>query len=226
MAHRDPTLPRPDTDILPESDLIARVKNEQDSNALLALVSRNTGIYFSVVNRYAAAYPNAVKVRDLDDDKLFNFYTFICAFDATRGMKLSTYIGDRTDYLCKTLLKRDERNPISPGTYASTGAMPLDTDEDTYTTTDGGRVTLEDQSPGVVDTANRELGVEEIRAVAAQVCTDPRFDQILKYRHFGANHRVMSWREVGRRVGLSHEGARRCFAHNVAVIKAHLAEAT
>ncbi len=224
MSHRDPTLPRPDTDVLPESDLIARVKNEQDSNALLALVNRHTGMYFSVVNRYAASYPNAVRVRDLDDDKLFNFYTFILAFDPSRGMKLSTYIGDRTDYLCKTLLKRDERNPISPGTYASTGAMPLDSNEDTYTTTDGGRVTLEDQSPGVVDTANRELGVEEIRSVAAQVCTDPRFDQILQCRHFGPNHQVMSWREVGKRVNMSHENARKIFNSNIETIKIHLGE--
>lgn len=226
MSHRDPTLPRPDTDALPESALIERVKTEQDSTALMELVTRHTGLYFDVVHRYAATYPNVIKTRDLDDDKLFNIYQFILAYDPTRGMKLSTYIGDRTDYLCKTLLKRDMRNPISAGTYAPTGAMPFDTDEDTYATTNGAHVTLEDNSRAadVAENANLDLGIEEIRAIASQVCTDPRFDQILTLRHFGPDHHTMSWRDVGQKVGISHERARQVYLQNLALVRAQLEE--
>lgn len=206
MALHDPTLPRPETDTLPESDLIARVKGEQDSAALLALVNKHTGIYFQVVNRYASAYPNVIKARDLDDDKLYNLYRFISAYDPTKGTKLSTYIGDRTDYMCKGLLKRDERNPISPGMYAASGIAPLDVDDDTYSTTNGGRITLQDDSRAsrVAEVVNADLAVEDILKTAHEVSDDPRFFRIWDYRH----NKGLSWRKISAKMRLSHEGCR------------------
>ncbi len=223
MSRRDPTLPDTSVTSLPEADLVARVKTEADSAALLSLVNRHSGLYFTVVNRYAAAYPNAVKARDLDDDKLFNLYTFICAYDPTRGMKLSTYIGDRTDYLCKTMLTKSGRNPVTPGAYA-TGSAVMD---DALTTIDGSQVTLVDQSATarVTEVAERDLGLVEIARAAGEVCTDQRFTQILQYRHFAPNHQAMSWREIGERLHMTHEGARQVYERNLASVKAHLAEA-
>ncbi len=224
MSRRDPTLPRSDTDTLPEADLIARVQTDKDSAALLALVNRNTGIYFQVVNRYAAAYPNAVKANDLDDDKLFNIYQFILDFDPVRGKTLCGYIHDRTDYLCKGILRKDERNPVSAGAYLSSGAAPLDRDDDTYATNNGGHATLTDESPSaqVAEVANLDLGIEDIRRAAGEVCTDKRFARILTYRHFQPSHQVMSWREVAKKVKLSHEGCRKVYLHNLELVKAHL----
>lgn len=224
MSHHDPTLPRSDTATLPEADLISRVQGEQDSAALVALVNRHTGIYYQVVNRYVAAYPNAIKAKDMDDDKLFNLYTFVKAYDSTRDKTLCGYIHDRTDYLCKTMLKRDERNPLSPGTYAPSGAMPLDTDDDTYTTSNGAHITLQDQSPAasVTDAANLDIGIEAIQRAAGEVCRDPRFHEILQCRHFAPDHTVMSWREVGKRMHMSHENARKLYNNNLALVKARL----
>ncbi len=218
MPHHDPTLPR-DTSSLPESDLIARVKVEADSAALTAIVNLHSGLYFSVVNRYAAAYPNAIKARDMDDDKLFNIYTFVKDYNPARGMKLSSYIGDRTDYLCKDMLKRDSRNVISSHSYVASGAAPLDVDDDTYATTAGGYVTLQDQSAGasVTEAANRDLGAEDIRRAASEACEDKRFLAILDYRNDS-----MSWREVGKRLDLSHEACRKLYNSNLALVKARL----
>ncbi len=226
MSRRDPTLPSAPADTLPESDLISRVKTDADSTALLALISRHTGIYFDVVNRYAASYPNAIKARDLDDDKLFNLYQFILAYDPNRGMKLSTYICDRTDYLCKTILKRDARNPISPGTYAQTGAMALDRNEDTYSTSDGRQVTLIDESPHaqVPDQAHDDLSIETIRQAAGDACQDPRFTRILTYRHFNTKHCTMSWRDIAKRMNLSHERVRQVYDEGIIRVKEYLKE--
>lgn len=219
MSRHDPTLPRPDTESLPEADLIARVKVERDSAALMALVNKHTGIYFQVVNRYAATYPNVIKAHDMDDDKLFNIDRFICDYDPTRGLKLCGYIHDRTDYLCKTMLKRDERNPLSAASYTASGQAPLN--DDTYPTSNGGYVTLEDESATarVTETANRDIAVADIRRAASVVCADPRFVQILDYRH-GAKE--MSWRKVGEKLRLSYEQSRKIYHHNLALVKAHL----
>lgn len=224
MSRRDPTLPSPETDTLPEADLISLVKTEQDSAALLALINRHTGIYFHVVNRYAASYPNAIKAQDMDDDKLFNIYQFILAYDPNRGMKLSTYISDRTDYLCKTMLKKDEHNPISAGTYAPTGAISLDRNEDTYSTNNGGHVTLQDRSPSaqVLEVVDHDIGIQDIQRAAKEANLDKRFMQILEYRHFGQNHRAMTWRDIGKNMGMSYEGARKLYFANIELVKNHL----
>lgn len=202
MSQPDPTLPRPDIDTLTESDLIKLVKYQQNSAALLALVNRHTGIYFQVVNRYAAAYPSTISARDMDDDKLFNLYNIVTGYDPKHGKTLCGYIHDRTDFLCKTMLRKDENNPIAPGTYLVSGSAP-----GSYTTSNGVQAIFTDESASsnVVNNANADLGVEEILKTAHEVSTDPRFFTIWDYRH----NQGMSWRQIGAKLGVSHEGARK-----------------
>lgn len=224
MKQKDPTLS------IPDSDLVARIKAEQDSVALTTLLERHSGIYFKVVNSYAATYPNVIKRAEMDDDKMFNLYSFILAYDPNRGTKLSTFICDRTDYLCKTLLRRDERNPLSYGYVASGSSNLRNTEEvlpmeeDTYSSTHGARVTLVDESVTscVPETANADLAFEDIRRAAAEVCTDPRFLTILDFRHFNAPRCALSWRDIGARLELSHERVRQIYTENIELIRNHL----
>ena len=164
----------PPCDAPSEPDLIALVKTKQDSPALVTLAERHAGIYLSVVGRYAECYPNTISKRDLEDDRLFNIHRFILDYDSTRGTKLSTYIGDRTDWMCKGLLKKDRDNPIASGTYGPSGALGLTIGGDTYATSTGSEVTLVDESPGsrVVEVADRELKTESVLAAAREVGTD------------------------------------------------------
>ena len=224
MKQKDPTLAAPD------ADLVARIKAEQDSAALTTLIERHSGIYFKVVNSYAATYPNVIKRADMDDDKLFNLYTFILAYEPDRGTKLSTFICDRTDYLCKTLLRRDERNPLSLG-YTASGAGILNgepdhsaTEDDTYSVTHGARVILVDESATacVPESANADLAIEDIRRAAAEVCTDSRFMTILDYRHFNAPRASLSWRDIGARLNLSYERVRQIYNENIELVKRHI----
>ena len=71
----------------------------------------------------------------------------------------------------------------------------------------------------VVDIADKDLKVETVTAAAAK-CADPRFSTILQYRH---SEQALSWRQIGEKVGLSHEGARRLYDRNLAVVKRRLA---
>lgn len=208
-----------------EADLIAKVKTTQDSSALSTLVNNNTGIYLDVVNRYATAYPNTIRRADLSDDKLFNIYTFILDYDATRGTKLSTYIGNRTDWMCKGLLKQDQRNPIRSGTYGPSGAMSLGTVSDTYTTEQGDNITLVDTTPAADVTAivDKDLRLEDIITTAWAVCEDSRFVSILSYRHFNlSGQSSLSWRQIGEKMGLSHERVRNIYNTNLGIVKRHL----
>lgn len=230
MKQQDPTLVNP-----PDVELVARVKAKQDSDALTTLMDRHSGAYFKVVNSYAASYPNVIKRADMDDDKMFNLYTFISSYDPARGMKLGTYIYDRTDYLCKTLLRKDERNPLSLGYTASgdygTSRITIDGEtveginpsELTYAT-NGTRVTLLDESAEakVTEAANQDVAIEDIRAAAEEICTDKRFLDILQFRHFNAPKGALSWREIGRHLDLSHERVRQIYNENIELVKQHI----
>ncbi len=192
MPQYDPTLD--------EATLITKVQQDKDSSALKTLVNRHTGMYFSVVHRYSSNNPNVIKIKDLDDDKLFNIYQFVMDYDPTRGMKLSSYIGDRTKYLCKGMLKEGKKDPLTFG-FANTGMAPIDESEE--------GIRIEDSSPAtqVAERVNTDIGVEDIVEAAKKVCTDERFFTILEHRHL--SNPPLSWRKIGPKVGLTYEGARR-----------------
>lgn len=206
--------------------LIQRVKTEQDSEALTQLAAGTSGVYLSIVNRYASVYPNTIRREDLADDRLFNLYRFILDYDPTRGCKLSTYIGDRTHWMCKTLLKQDAQNPIRAGTYGPSGALTFGTLGDTYTTETGESVTLANEAldGDVVEAADKDLRLEDVMEAAMQV-PDKRFAQILALRCLQPDRRIpMAWREIGERIGMSHECARAIYNRNIAVIRKRLGE--
>lgn len=223
MKQVDPTLVA-----LPDADLIIRIKAEQDSTALTTLVQRHSGAYFKVVNSYAASYPNVIKFGDMDDDKMYNLYTFIQAYDPTRGTKLSTYIVDRTNFLCKTLLRRDEKNPLSLG-YSPSGMAPFNedkgpNDENTFEATNGSHAILVDESPSscIPEVVNRDVGMADIQETVAKVCKDKRFFKILQYRHLQPSKAPLSWRDIGIRLGLSHEMCRKIYMANIERVRNRL----
>lgn len=211
-----------------EVELIEKVKAKQDSEALTVLVNSNTGIYLDVVNRYAAAYPNTIRKSDLTDDKMFNIYKFILDYDPSKGSKLSTYVSNRTHWLCKTLLKQDRENPVKSGTYGPSGAMNIDfMTEQFYGMTQQDSIVLADESKEaqVVEEADKDLKIEEVVAAAWRVCTDSRFVSILNYRHFNDGTKTsLSWREIGDLMGLSHEACRKIYNTNIALVKTHIAD--
>lgn len=201
--------------------LIQRVKTEQDSEALTQLAAGTSGVYLSIVNRYASVYPNTIRKDDLADDRLFNLYRFILDYDPTRGCKLSTYIGDRTHWMCKTLLKQDAQNPIRAGTYGPSGALTFGTACDTYTTDSGDSITLanEGSDGDVIEAVDKDMRLEDVMEAAMKV-EDTRFPTILTLRCFQPDRLIpMTWREIGERVGCSHECARAVFNRNVAAIR-------
>jgi DNA-directed RNA polymerase specialized sigma24 family protein len=202
-----------------EYELIERVKSAQDSAALVDLVNQHTGAYFSVVNRYASAYPGVIRADDMGDDKLLNFYTFICAYDPAKGTKLSTFITQRTDYLCKTMLKRGRHNPLDGCGLGSTGVMPItETGElGESSAVDGLRpLNLPDTSRVAQVSAEAEshLDSDMLMQAANNSCPDKRFGRIFSLRH----HDGLSWREIGKKMKLSHERARNLYMEHVGAV--------
>lgn len=201
-----------------ESFLIKKVQNEADSDALVALANTHTGIYATVVNRYAKHYPNAIKAADLMDEKPLNMWRFILDYKPERGAKLSSYIGIRTDYLCRELLQKGRSTTMG----MATGDFGVSLDADC---TEGLKIheLLADNSKRdeVFDSVNLSIGIEDVFELAEKTIRDERFVKILKLRH-PSNGTSASWRKIGKKLDVSHETARFIYQSNLEELKKNL----
>lgn len=202
MSRRDPTLS-------PENELklVERVKTAHDSEALTTLINQHTGIYHMVVNKYAATYPHVINAGEMSDDKMLNIYQFVMAYKPDKNMALGTYIGSRTDWLCRSMLKTENRNPLT-----MVAANTLDSEEEEQI------VTIPDTSfdAQVTEVAHRDLAIDEI-VKESSITGDAQFNRILSMRNSS-----MSWRAIGKEIGISHEWARKIYNENILKLKSHL----
>lgn len=94
-------------EILPDDvNYISKIKDGVDVDASLhELISRHSGIYFSMANRY---FPDGKKFNshlNIDRDYVFNskdyvIYQAALSFDQDRGVKFSTHVGNQARYFC------------------------------------------------------------------------------------------------------------------------------
>ncbi len=214
---------------LNETALVAQVKSARDNDALIALVNMHSGIYCQKVNQFAAAYPAVIRADDLRDDRFYNIYQFILDYQPDRKMKLCTYIGERTEYLCKNLLRRGRRNPLDNATEVhsdmedgSLGRTQMTTDDTTVQSVIGGLV-FADAAPSPRENADATLGLQQIttfveHAPQLGVTLDHRFKDILTSRHCDESTEK-TWRALGAEFNMTHEGVRKIYLKGMAKVR-------
>lgn len=217
-----------------EAALVAKVKETQDSDALTKLADMHTGIYYDIIGRYAKSYPDVIKRADLSDERLYHIYQFVLAYKDDRNMKLSSYIGERTDYLCKSLLRREEHNPLSTTVVSGDydGASMLSFPSSPYDQSSaiqspkGQAVALVDETAAArpAEAAEKEIGIEDILRVVEDpdIQFDHRFEEILKLRHFESP--PWTWRKIGPKFGVTYEMARKIYKAGMKKVQAHMKE--
>ena len=176
-----------------DNELIIRIKENADSVATLELINRHSGVYIDVISQYS--FSPKVQMPELKDDRAYNIYSWALKFDPAREVKFDTYVGRMTEYMCLNLMNRTNES-----------------------------VELEDSTPNTdMDTqgsADRHTDIAEINDEVEKV-NDKLFWEIFKLRFDGKRPR--SWRQIGRRVRLSHEGARKHFIKCIGSVKEQLA---
>ena len=175
-------------------DLISRIKKERDSQAVSELVNRHTGVYMTVINQYSS-YPrftHRTNVNDLRDDHTLNIYQWAQSYDPSRGMKFGTYVGQMTKFMCKGIL--------------TDGQESVEFDESISPSND----------TSVTDVAEKDSDLTQI-AEEVGGSDEPLFRRIFKLRFGGVRQR--SWRDIGKMVGLTHEGARKCYLKHIGFVK-------
>lgn len=179
----------------PDLELITRIKESADSSATSELINRHSGVYIDVINEYAWSSKVKVKIPDLKDDRAYNIYNWaVNEFDPNKGVQFGSYVGKMTRWMCLNLINREGES------------VELNSPPNTDTDTRGA--------------AETHIDIEEIKTEARNV-GDPLFWRIFKLR-FDAK-RPRSWRAVGSKMKMSHEGARKCFLKHIGLVREHMA---
>lgn len=166
-------------------ELINRVRDNNDSEAIKTLIDAHTGIYIQTAKYF---FKSGVILDEIKEDKYFNLYKFVTAYDPNRDMKLGTYIGERTKYMCINLMNREPRSLE----FNELSAVSNDT--------------------SITEKVVKHDDLNEMTERAKRV-DDPQFYKIfcLRFRE----DRPRSWREVGRSIGMTQEGARKLFKRHI-----------
>jgi hypothetical protein len=84
--------------------LIQAIKQENNSEALSILVNKHTGVYLNVINKYT--YVPHFERQEMIDHKLLNIYNYALAYDPSRGMQFSTFVGQSVKWECQGLVNK------------------------------------------------------------------------------------------------------------------------
>lgn len=99
-------------------ELIDSIKNNVDvEDSLKELISRHSGIYYSMVKRF---FPRATSKVNVDMELIFGskdyvIYDSVLSYDRTRGTKFSTHVGNQTRFFCLNHInKAKPYSPVEP----------------------------------------------------------------------------------------------------------------
>lgn len=200
----------PATPAVNDLELITRIKTLNDSAAVTELVHRHTGAYMSVIQQYEgySDFRAKANIPDLRDDKFLNIYRFALKYDPLRASEadkdnpFGRHVFEQTRYMCRTLISRGSVN----GSGCGTRLDGVELNEATSPSND---------TP-VMDTVEKDSVFDAVRDGVAAT-KDPLFQRIFKLRHGGK--KAMTWRAVAKKVGMTHEGARKAYNKHMGMIK-------
>lgn len=182
--------------IPPASDieLVKLVQEQKDSAALTELINRHSGMYNAIAQKYSG-FSDKIQLSELKDDKAYNMYQWIIRYKEDKGMKLSTFIGEMTRYMCLDTLN------AAPDKVEITETNEPITNEN------------------IAERTAADDSVTMAKARANRV-SDPRFWEILKLRHFG--DKTKTWRDIGRQIGMTGQGALNIYNRHIDKVKDYI----
>lgn len=82
-----------------DTDLVNKVKNDADSEALTTLIARHSGICYKIYNKYFSNNFSTL-AKDIEDEKDSLIYHAAKTFNPDFGTKFSTWLGNIITYAC------------------------------------------------------------------------------------------------------------------------------
>lgn len=181
-------LPSEATDL----QLIDQVKQNQNSDSLMELVERHTGIYINMVNRYT--YVPKIERDDLLEHKMYNIYNYALKYDPDKNMKFSTWVGQNIKWQCQKLITENQ----DAGIMVSESELAdfLEEEEDVG----------QAKHREIVDFINSEVDTAE----------NQKFAEIYRMRHTKPG---CTWEQIAFKFGISKQAVRMLYLRNLKKIE-------
>lgn len=178
--------------MIDDYSLIQKIKNENDNFSFNELVSRHTGIYNNIVYKYLHTN-NSGDYHDFISNREYNFYSFINDFNPQKNTKFSTFVGDRTKFLCLT----------------------KNSNFDKFINEELNENISIDSSPDLelLDKDMHNILLNEIENIK-----NKQFKEIMKLRFFSSNE-LLTWKEVAKKLGVSTQLVNKIYNDNIELFK-------
>jgi len=170
-----------------ESDLylISKIQQENDEQSLIELINRHSGIYTSMVGRFASGKTTILDKDLIMEDKNFTIYSSALKFDASRETKFSTYLANETKWKClNTINKLKKRKEV----YIN--------DDLNFT---------EPFCEDFIGEIDREEALEGFKNLLKKE-NDERVKKIIDMRYNSDNNKLIAWKIIAKEMGMSIQG--------------------
>lgn len=154
--------------------LIDNVKTKSCNSSLLELITRHSGICFSIGKKFSNY--GGVDINDINDNKDWIIYSAALSFNGDKGSKFSTWLGNQVKYYCLNLKNKTSKYV---GAEESTIEFLINQYYNSAKTSDSKRETL--------NTINDIL--EQVK--------DQNIKQAIHYRYFSNKDRILNYSEIG-----------------------------
>jgi hypothetical protein len=169
-----------------ESDLslISKIQAENDEKSLVELINRHSGIYTSMVDRFASG-KTILDKNLIMDDKDFTIYSSALKFDSTRETKFSTHLANEVKWKCLNAI-----NKIKKRKECSIE------DELNYS---------EPSCGDFIDSINEKEVLRNFQKLLFQE-SDERVKKIIDMRYNNDNNKLTSWKIIASDLQMSIQG--------------------
>jgi hypothetical protein len=154
--------------------LIYNVKTKSCNSSLLELITRHSGICFSIGKKFSNY--GGVDINDINDNKDWIIYSAALSFNGDKGSKFSTWLGNQVKYYCLNLKNKTSKYV---GAEESTIEFLINQHYNSAKTSDSKKDTL--------NTINDIL--EQVK--------DQNIKQAIHYRYFSNKDRILNYSEIG-----------------------------
>jgi DNA-directed RNA polymerase sigma subunit (sigma70/sigma32) len=173
---------------LPDIDLVRAIKNENSSDAIVALQDRHSGLVAKICQKYSSASnASGVSVHDLLDNTPYLVYEAAKKFDENRGVQFNTFLGCETRYFCLNTINKENRYN---NFFEDTALDFADSVPDI----------LSFDRTAIYEKAEFVLNIIE-------QLNDDRAKTIIKERFFSEDSKNRSFSKIAERHGISTQGA-------------------
>lgn len=164
-------------------DLINKVKNSSDNEALKELALRHSGIYNEMIKKYYRHLVNTgVNPDDIISDKLYILYKSALSFDPAKNVKFSTWIGNQARYYCLNCMNK------------KSGTIAMENDN----------IKLILEKKQVSENFDENILKEKSDLIFSLLkrVKDPRIYQIYKMRYF-SGRKLTPWSKISKKLQIS-----------------------